>query len=237
MREFTQIENHQVEIWRRPYQRSLNLTVKPDGSIRVTCGKRISQRELLRFIDESRLFIHKRRLEIESMCARYPDKKYISGEPFLFFGERWQLEVIWSWGERVKVTPLEGKLEMVAPLKSDVDARQKAMRQFFRRQAKLHLHERAKFFAAKMSLFPSAISVRGQKTRWGSCSAEASIRLNWKLLAAPLAVIDYVVIHELAHIRHLNHSPEFWAVVAAVQPEWRVSRQWLREIWAGQKQP
>lgn len=183
----------------------------------------------MRFVGESQLFIQKRMLEIESLRKRHPDKKLISGEEFLFFGEYWPLEIVWTWGPRVKVVAGEDYLEMLAPLSSSPSERQKALKIFYKRQARLHLHERLKYFAAQMSLFPSQVSIRGQKTRWGSCSSIAGISLNWKLLAAPLEVIDYVIIHELAHIRHLNHSAKFWDLVSEVQPHWRNSRRWLKE--------
>jgi predicted metal-dependent hydrolase len=80
-----------------------------------------------------------------------------------------------------------------------------------------------------MGHFPSHVSIRGQRTRWGSCSSEGAISLNWKLLAAPIDVIDYVIVHELAHIRHLDHSPQFWSLVETFYPDWRLAKLWLKE--------
>ena len=229
MREITQIENYKVEIWRRSYQRTMNLTVRPDGRVRVTCGKRLTIRQIERFVGESQTFIKKRLSEIEELRARFPAKQYLSDENFLFFGETWPLQLVWTWKPKVKVVAAERLLEMLAPLTSTSDERRKAMNRFFKKQAVLHLRERVDFFAARMGLIPSSLSIRGQRTRWGSCSSDAALSLNWKLLAAPLEVIDYVVIHELAHIRHMNHSAEFWALVAEYQPQWKTSRQWLKD--------
>jgi predicted metal-dependent hydrolase len=229
VREFTQIENYRVEIWRRAFQRSMNLTVRPDGAIRVTCGKRLSQREIARFVGESEPFIQRRFSELAALRAEHPPKKLISGEGFLFFGEIWPLQVVWTWAPKVKVIAGENFLEMLAPVASTLEERQKALNRFYKKQAKLHLQERVEVFSARMGLKPSQISVRGQRTRWGSCSSDASISLNWILLAAPLEVIDYIVVHELAHIRHLNHSPDFWALVAEFHPQWKASKRWLKE--------
>jgi predicted metal-dependent hydrolase len=73
------------------------------------------------------------------------------------------------------------------------------------------------------------VSVKEQKSRWGSCSRAGNLNFNWRLLLAPMPVLDYVVVHELAHLREHNHGPRFWALVAAVCPEHRVHRRWLRE--------
>jgi predicted metal-dependent hydrolase len=229
VKEFTQFENYRVEIWRRPYQRSMHLRVRPEGHLRVTCGRRTSQREIGHFINESREFILKQVLRLEQLKRQHPPKQLLSGDEFLFFGQTLRLELVWTWMERIKVEAFADKLEMLAPLASSGEERRKAMHKFYRIQAQLHLRERLEFFAARMGRRFSALSIRGQNTRWGSCTSEGKISLNWKLLACPEEVIDYVVIHELAHLSHMDHSPRFWAVVAEHHGGWRAAKRWLKE--------
>jgi len=83
--------------------------------------------------------------------------------------------------------------------------------------------------AARMRAAPKGISIRDQRTRWGSCSGKGALSFNWRLVMAPPAVMQYVVIHELAHLFQPNHSKEFWAVVAAYAPEYKQHRAWLRK--------
>lgn len=229
MKEITQIENQSVEIWRRPYQRSMNLTVRPDGRVRVTCGRRMRLAEIARFVRESQPFIRKRMLENEALRAKYPEKTFISGECFLFFGSRLPLDVIWTWRERIELKAFGDRIEMLAPLKSGASERRSAFQSWFRREARPHLNKRVVTLAAAMSLFPRQVTIRGQTTRWGSCSQTGTLSLNWKLLCAPAEIIDYVVVHELAHLEHLDHSPAFWDLVGRFHPEWKKSRRWLRE--------
>lgn len=228
MREITQFANYHLEIWRRPRQRHMHLTVRPDGRVRVTCNKRCSRRDILAFVEESRPFIEKRTLEIEQLRKRFPPKQMLSGESFLFLGRRLQLSLVWTWNDRIKITPGETEIEMSAPLTSTFEARADAMRAFYRRQARLHLLERVQVLAPQMGLFPKEVSIRGQTTRWGSYSGRGEISLNMKLMCAPESVIDYVIVHELAHIEHMNHSPNFWGLVAKHFPEFREAKQWLR---------
>ena len=83
-------------------------------------------------------------------------------------------------------------------------------------------------FADKMSLRPSRITIRAQRTRWGSCSAKGALSLNWRLVQVPKEVRDYIVIHELSHLRQMNHSSRFWKLVEAYCPEYRIHETWLR---------
>jgi predicted metal-dependent hydrolase len=73
------------------------------------------------------------------------------------------------------------------------------------------------------------VTIKEQKSRWGSCSRAGNLNFNWRLLLAPLPVLDYVLIHELAHLKELNHAPKFWRLVAAACPNYEAHRRWLRE--------
>ena len=101
------------------------------------------------------------------------------------------------------------------------------------RQAKEVLPQRVAYFAAILGVTYGRITVRSQKSRWGSCSAKGNLNFNCLLMLAPPAVQDYVVVHELCHRKEMNHSPAFWAEVAGVLPDYAVHRHWLRENGTG----
>ncbi|QDQ26640.1 M48 family metallopeptidase [Chitinimonas arctica] len=103
-----------------------------------------------------------------------------------------------------------------------------ALEKLMRREARTFLAERLALWAERLRLQPSGFKLSGATSRWGSCTSAGTIRLNWRLMQAPLPVIDYVVIHELCHLAELNHSPRFWALVAAVCPDWQQKRAWLK---------
>lgn len=95
--------------------------------------------------------------------------------------------------------------------------------------AKTRIPRRAAYYAGRMGVSYGRITIREQKTRWGSCSNKGNLNFNWKLALMPPEILDYVVVHELAHRREMNHSPRFWAEVEAILPDYRERRQKLRE--------
>lgn len=211
----------------------MNLSVKPDGVVRVSCNRRRSQREIVEFVKACRNFIEKRRGQIAEVERLHPPRKFLSGEKFLWLGEHFALDVVWSWQRRPQVQLTGGDVasgfEMLAPLSSTVSERARALMQFYRSQAEIHLEGRVDYWSCLTGLQPTSVTIRGQRTLWGSCTVRGALSLNWKLMCAPFPVIDYVVLHELAHLREPNHSPRFWALVAQFMPEHQLHRQWLKE--------
>ena len=98
-----------------------------------------------------------------------------------------------------------------------------------KRRASIAFPERIAYFAPLVGVTYGRITIRSQKTRWGSCSAAGNLNFNCLLLLAPPEVLDYVVVHELCHRKFMNHSPRFWAEVARVMPDYKAHRKWLRE--------
>ena len=101
--------------------------------------------------------------------------------------------------------------------------------QQYRRQAKEVLTEKVAFYAEKMGVTYGRITIRGQKTRWGSCSREGNLNFNWKLMLFPEEIQDYVVVHELAHRKEMNHSKNFYRAVEEILPDYKARVRWLRE--------
>ncbi len=104
-----------------------------------------------------------------------------------------------------------------------------ALEKWYRSQAERVFAARLRFFADDMGLRAARVFVRGQRTVWGTCSSKNNLSLNWRLVLAPLSVIDYVIVHELAHLRELNHSKAFWSIVARYCPDFKERRKWLKE--------
>jgi predicted metal-dependent hydrolase len=109
----------------------------------------------------------------------------------------------------------------------------RALEAWYRRQASAIFAERLAVCNAGYSFAYGRVAIKEQKSRWGSCSRKGNLNFNWRLLLAPLPVLDYVVTHELCHLRELNHSPRFWALVARGCPDYATHRRWLRDHGRG----
>lgn len=108
------------------------------------------------------------------------------------------------------------------------DASAAVLARLMQREARRHFAARVAHWSERIGLHPASLALSGAQKRWGSCSAQGVVRLNWRLMQAPEAVIDYVVIHELCHLEELNHSERFWALVEAACPDWRTQRAFLK---------
>ena len=103
------------------------------------------------------------------------------------------------------------------------------MEKIYREAARARFESRVSYYHRTTGGCYTSITVRDQKSRWGSCSSRGTLSFNYRLIFAPSVILDYVVVHELCHLTHMNHSKDFWDMVASVMPEYREYRKWLRE--------
>ena len=104
-----------------------------------------------------------------------------------------------------------------------------ALEKRYRSLARECITRRASYYAAQLGVTYSSIRIAEQKTRWGSCSSRGTLSFHWRLVLAPPAVMDYVVVHEVCHLIHMDHSPDFWAEVESLMPDYKVYKTWLRK--------
>lgn len=156
----------------------------------------------------------------------------LHGSPLPFLGQELivQLEHSPLLRGRAGVQRNQDTLLVMLPPGGDENLARAALRDWLKRQAENVLQERTAHYAHLSGLVPRQVLIRDQRARWGSCAVDNTIRYNWRLVMLPLALLDYVVVHELAHIREKNHSPAFWAVVAGMLPDWRERRRGLRQV-------
>ena len=130
-------------------------------------------------------------------------------------------------GARVRGTVENGILSLTLPEPDSDPAIRAAIRSVLSERALQRIRERVQFYAPQVGRAPGRITIREQKTRWGSCSGKGNLYFNWKLIMAPPQVLDYVVIHELCHLLEFNHSPRFWALVENQMPDYKIWKKWL----------
>ncbi|OYR66952.1 M48 family metallopeptidase [Halorubrum ezzemoulense] len=169
-------------------------------------------------------WVLEKKTKFDQYRADIPDRTFEAGERFPYLGE--DHELIIEPRQKSEVVDQTIRLRQSAVDQSSVE---RALRNFYRREAREYLSKRLDQFAGGMELDYDGVQIRNQRTRWGSCSTNGTISLNWRLLMAPPEVIDYVVVHELAHLREPNHTDAFWSLVAEYIPGYETHEDWLEE--------
>ena len=199
----------------RSDRRTLSLTVEGDGTLLVRAPRRLSRERIEDFLREKEPWI---RAQL-ARAARWQPLRGEEGERLPYRGGALTLttaavEQVTESGERLLLPPGAGR---------------EAVADWLRRQALPLLREAAERQSAAMGIPCPPVRLTEARGRWGSCSPGGVIRLSWRLLLCPPPVLEHVVIHELCHLRHRDHGPEFHGAVAARDPAWREARRWLRE--------
>ncbi len=153
-----------------------------------------------------------------------PDREFEEGATFPYLGEPHEVVV----EVRSAAAVVDGTLRL-AEHNVERTSVKRALEALYRRKARERFEDRADHYAAEMDVEYDRIEIRNQKTKWGSCSTTGTIGLNWRLMMAPPAIIEYVVVHELAHLQEPNHSEVFWSLVEQYDPEYAEHADWLDE--------
>jgi predicted metal-dependent hydrolase len=196
------------------------LRVRPDGSVRVTIPRGGTRRDALRFLEKHEAWIKRERARVGSTHAQRP---WTDGAAILFRGEPVTIHVVGA-GRHRRVCYAERS----APIPEDAIDLRPYIEADLRLAAREELGSRLSELAASHGLTIAGFAVRNQKSRWGSCSRSGRIALNFRLMQMPPAVSDYVLLHELMHLKQQNHSRRFWRLVEAACPGFRAAAGWLR---------
>ena len=196
--------------------RRVRVTVDSTRGVEVVLPRRAAERDAAATVRALRPWIERRLSEVErqraSVAARGATVPYL--------------------GTVLTLVPEVGRSRVVQRdhtlLMPEGETGKPALERWYRRQAKLEVTPRVRAAAAQLGSSYTTVTIRGQRTRWGSCSANGALSFNWRLLLAPEAVLNYVVWHEVCHLEALDHSPRFWSLVAAHCPDYKQQAAWLR---------
>jgi len=156
------------------------------------------------------------------------NREFVNGESFMYLGRNYSLQIIVD--EEIKkpeVKLYHSKFYVTAPTK-DTEIIEEAMELWYRKKTKEKIDERIKYYQPLFNKKPSAIKVKEQKKRWGSCTAKDELLFNWRCVMAKANVLDYIVVHEICHMYHKNHSKEFWNLLFSVMPDYENRKEWLK---------
>lgn len=175
-------------------------------------------------LKENAAWVVDKHRNFDAYREQVPDRTFEAGECFPFLGQDRELVIEPRSNHEVDEDSI--RLRKSSVKQSSV---KQALENLYRTKAREHFTARADFYAPKMEVEYEQIEIRNQRTKWGSCSTTGTLGLNWRLMMAPLEVIDYIVVHELAHLREQNHTGEFWRLVEEHVPDYRSHARWLDE--------
>jgi predicted metal-dependent hydrolase len=213
--------------------RRARILVDGDG-VEVVVPRRFPLREVEPFVEEKRAWIERTLRRLRETEAELPAARLEHGGTVPYLGESLRLSVRVEAGRRREHVARRGQVLHVAlpadaeRLLPDDDALPGALERWYRRRARAEVEPRLDAACARAGTDYTRLQIRGQRTRWASCSSNGAMSFNWRLLLAPAEILDYVVEHEVAHLERHDHSPRFWRLLASRCPEWREREAWLR---------
>ncbi|MBN2146936.1 MAG: M48 family metallopeptidase [Anaerolineales bacterium] len=206
----------------RTRRKTVALIVERDGRLVVRAPLRFPQAQILDLVRQKADWVRARQEEAHLRAALSAEHRFVEGECFWYLGETHPLAIV----ERsAPALTLRRCFELARPAQPQA---RPVFEAWYRRQARQIITERVDMLAARWGLRYGRLRFSSARTRWGSCSRGGTLSFTWRLVMAPLPVIDYVVIHELAHLEHPNHSKAFWARVGEMLPDYAVRRKWLK---------
>lgn len=246
----------QFHIRRSSRRRSVGITIDM-GGVRVTAPKRMSMDRILELVGTKARWIAQKQLEFAQKTPT--PKRFISGERFLYLGQEVVLEVAAlevrdSLSPKPKTSSAKAlqtdlfSFDFSVPItkpkipKASVTLEQNVLRiahapnprvqleRWYKSEAERVIKARVEHYCQQLGWPLPKVFIRDQKRRWGSCNAKGELRFNWRLVMAPLELLDYVVVHEMAHLKVLDHSAKFWRLVERIMPDYKIHHKALNEL-------
>ncbi|MGE5652109.1 MAG: M48 family metallopeptidase [Bacillota bacterium] len=213
----------------RSKRRSIGFLIDEDG-LRITAPRWVPLAEIESAIHEKRRWIFAKLSERRERSARrlQPHMQWRDGAALPYFGEQITLRILAAQAAGVAYSA--GTRELMVSLPPDASEQQlkDRVQGWLQQEARRVFAERLPVYAGRLGVTYRAFALSSATTQWGSCTADGRIRLNWRLIHFALPMIDYVIAHELSHLREMNHSPRFWATVQSIFPEFEAARRTLR---------
>lgn len=213
----------------RSRRKTADIVIERDGRIVVRAPDAVPADEIAEIVDAKQLWIYRSLAEWRDLNATRVLREFRDGEGFLYLGRAYRLLLVSSQAQPLLLKDGRFQLRRELAESGDAEAARAAFRDYYIDRGRERIGKRVAYFAPKVGVSPSRIDVRELGNRWASCSPDGRLAFHWKCLMAPLSVIDYIVVHELCHLHHADHTDAFWNEVDKVLPAYRERKHWLRD--------
>jgi predicted metal-dependent hydrolase len=218
------IDDLHFELRGSDQRRSLQVTVDRDGDLILFAPRGCDEATLEGFVREKRFWIYRKLAEKQLLRQPISDRQYVSGEGFPYLGRNHRLLLVDELSVPVKLE--KGRFKMLRSVAQDG---RRHMVTWYAEHATSWLTDRVERFADRVGVSPTSVAVRDLGYRWGSCGKRDKIYFHWRSILLPPRIVEYIVVHELVHLREAHHTPEFWLHVERSMPDFAVRKQWLAE--------
>jgi len=217
------------QVVRSPKRKTASIQI--DGtSVVVRVPMNLSDKSIEEIVQKKSRWIKEKLKFQEEILSRIKSREYVNGESYRFLGEDFYLSVADGKPKRVQLK--NGRFVVQIPSDYSTEKKKKHIRsqmtKWYREHALTCLNGKVKRFSRVFGVSPVSVSVKSYKSRWGGCSRDGHLTFNWAVVMAPHRYVDYLVVHELCHLVHMNHSREYWEKVASTIPDYQECRDWFR---------
>ncbi len=209
-------------------RQTTDIVIERDGIITVRAPKRMTPEQIDETVLAKRMWIYRNLAEWRDLNATRVTREWVSGETFLYLGNRYRLQMVAEQDEPLQLKDGRFCLSRKVVELDGQDAAHQVFEAFYKTKGLPRIQRRVAYFATKVGVTVADIQIKDLGYRWASCTKRGDLHFHWKCLMAPLTIIDYIIVHELCHMHHRDHSDAFWNEVDKVLPDYRERKEWLR---------
>jgi predicted metal-dependent hydrolase len=214
----------EIEIKRSNRTKTLSINIERDGTVNVIVPVNLDESKIKEIIKTKEYEIHKQISRNRESNKERIDRKFVAGHSFLYLGKSYNLQIIDN-----QTAPLKLHKDKFLLSAEFLDKAEEVFVKFYKKQGKPILEKRIAYFKEFIKERPKDIKIVDLKTRWASCTPLGNLNFHWKCFMAPPTVLDYLIVHEMVHLKHLNHSRKFWDDVSIIIPDYKTHEEWLRK--------
>ncbi|MEH6991960.1 SprT family zinc-dependent metalloprotease [Neobacillus drentensis] len=206
---------------------SMSIHIDSNGYVEVHVPKGISDERVILALEEKWDWIQLKLKEMKDRTLGTTVKTYEHGESFLYLGNEYPIQITQDTEIQQDYAVFEEEKLHIFVKQLEEEKVKQALKRFYYQQCKMLVEKSIRSYQSNFKVKPRSIRITDNKTNWGTCDSKLQLTFNWKLAMAPQKVIDYVVVHEMCHMVHLNHDRSFWRLVGKIIPEYEQQENWL----------
>ncbi|MBU0514628.1 MAG: M48 family metallopeptidase [Proteobacteria bacterium] len=213
-------------------EKTVGIALDPEDGLLVTAPEGLGLEEIEKILLKRAPWIIEKQEHLARIAKRPQPLEFLSGEKLAYLGRRYRLKVRKDgFGDHARARFRDGMFQVSVPPGLEEGRRRELVRSALKTwhldKARQRIPERVRLHAPKVGVEPRDILIRNQVKRWGSCTSSGKLLYNWKIIMAPMSVVDYVVVHELCHLREPYHNNKFWRLLGSVIPNYDQRKDWL----------